>query len=141
MAKLPKTRRKTKREGGRFELKNKIRAKQAARRQNTNLIKKGGVPVRKPFESFVGQAETAESLKNGVLGMGERLGATQEQWDALQAMDPENLADWYSVNPTAFEVYWSYEDVTSHGSYYTVSENKKTDLDFFIDEYHRLFEA
>lgn len=137
--KLPKTRQKVDVGRGRFALKNAIRARQAARRRDTNLLKQGGVPRRRPFEGYLTDHETGESLKAGIIGMAVRANVRQEQMDLLEAMDPNNLADWYAVNPTAFEIYWSYEHIEDLGGYYVVGDEKKEDIDFFIEEYYRLF--
>lgn len=127
-------------EGGRSILAYKELAKRTAQGEMTKLIRGHRQRLR--------GIDDSQALHDSVTAMGETLGATTEQMEKLQSMDPRVLNDMYNSNKLTFEVYFNYEGIrevapgetsnsdTSHGSLF-VTQDKQKDLDWFIREYDR----
>ena len=79
------------------------------------------------------------ALKKGVLGMADRLGADTEQYNKMSKMDENVLAKMYESSDLTFEVFFNYEGVRKvDNSYYIISDEKRRDIDWFIQEYERV---
>ena len=79
------------------------------------------------------------ALKKGVLGMADRLGADTEQYNKMSKMDENVLAKMYESSDLTFEVFFNYEGVRKvDNSYYVISDEKRRDIDWFIQEYERV---
>lgn len=122
--------------GTRFVLSNRLKARKIAQKRNIRLSKSGVAPK---FGAVDG--ETAENIKLGIIGMADRANIVGDTREIIESMDVENLLGWYDVNPTAFDIYWSYEDVHYHSDmgWYTIGDKKRADIEWFADEYVRLF--
>jgi len=117
--------------GGRFILLDKSLAKSSAKQMITKGIKRGN------FQVVMGNDDQA--LKFSVERMGETVGADADQMDKLRKMDAEKLNALYDNNDLVFDVFFNYEGVTDHGDFKTVSQDKKSDIDFFVQQYERAY--
>ena len=77
------------------------------------------------------------ALKRSVLAMADAAGADSETYRILDSMDEGMIARMYQDNSLTFEVYFNYEGMEDRGGFRTVSEQKQTDIDFFISQYSR----
>lgn len=77
------------------------------------------------------------ALKRSVLAMADAAGVDTATYNALDAMDEGTIARMYQDNSLTFEVYFNYEGMEDRGGFRTVSEQKQTDIDFFISQYAR----
>lgn len=120
----------------RFALKNKTRARMAARGLTTKALN----DVTRTKMQMAELGETSESLKNGLLGMVTRVQPSQEVADKIAAMDPAKLADMYARNKAVFEVFFSYEGINYEPGYgYMVDVSKLEDFDLLVESYERLY--
>ena len=118
-------------QGGRAQLAYKDLTRAAAQGENTK-IQRG---IR---QAAAGIHTDGHALKEGVLAMADRLGADTGQYNTIAAMDEKVLASMYESNDLTFEVFFNYEGVrkTDHG--YIISDEKRRDIDWFINEYQRV---
>ena len=123
-------------QGGRSILAYGDLAKRVAQGEMTKLIR-GHRQVLAGIPEGVGS-----SLKNGVLKMGDTLGATDAQYAKLESMDKDVLNRMYNSNILTFEVYFNYDGIgqTKDGALF-VTKKKQKDLDWFINEYDRFVSA
>lgn len=86
------------------------------------------------------RAETAGTLKEGVVQMAERIGVGEEQMEKLERMDENKLMELYDSNRLIFDVYFSYHGIDyEYGYGYIVDEDRIDEVDMFIEQYERLF--
>ena len=70
--------------------------------------------------------------------MADRVGVTQEQYNALADMEEDVLASMFETNDLTFEVFFNYEGIQKvNNTKYIVSDEKRQDVDFFIEQYSR----
>ena len=77
------------------------------------------------------------ALKRSILAMADTAGADSETYRILDSMDEDTIARMYQDNSLSFEVYFNYEGIEDGGGYRSISEQKQTDIDFFISQYSR----
>lgn len=117
--------------GSRAQLAYKDLAKAAAAGENTK--------IQRGIRQMHAGAETdGAKLKEGMLAMLDRIGATNEQYSAIYNMDEELLAKMYNTNDLTFEVFFNYEGITKTPSGYMVSDEKRKDIDWMIDQYNKV---
>ena len=117
--------------GSRAQLAYKDLAKAAAQGENTKIIR----GIRQMYSD----AKTdGEALRDSILAMADRVGVTSEQYAKLSNMDPELLAQMYNSNDLTFEVFFNYEGINKVNGTYIVSDEKRQDVDWFINEYERV---
>ena len=103
----------------------------SAQGENTKLIR--------GIRQWASGSETdGTSLKEGVLGMAERLGASSEQYEKMMNMDKDVLASMYESSDLTFEVFFNYEGIRKTDYGYVISDEKRRDIDWFINEYERV---
>jgi hypothetical protein len=120
----------------RFALKNRTRARMAARALTTKALN----DVTRSKMQMAELGETSESLHKGLLGMVTRVQPPQEVADKIAKMDPAKLADMYARNKAVFEVFYSYEGINYVPGYgYMVDDSKLEDFDLLIESYERLY--
>lgn len=118
-------------------------AKRTAKSRMTKAIRSGGI-----FDGGrVPDYAAGEHLKEGLRGMADTSGLDNtEMFGRLENMDADVLAEMYSQDKLTFEVVFNYEGIRRTGDdskEYEVwnPEQKKSDFDFFINEYNRYAEA
>lgn len=127
--------------GGRLRqaLANPEIARKAAKAATTRMLNRragwaeyGKPPITSPGEDA--------HLKEGVIGMAERVNASAEQLQRLREMDQSKLSELYRNNRFVFEVVFSYEGIEKNpnGSL-SVDPSRLQDIDFLIQEYDRAF--
>lgn len=117
--------------GSRAQLAYKDIARAAASGENTK-IQRG---IRR---MHAGNANDGQKLKEGVVAMAKRTGATTEQLHMIEDMDENILASMYDANDLTFEVFFNYEGITLTNGAYIVSDEKRQDIDWFIKEYQKV---
>ena len=117
--------------GSRAQLAYKDLAKAAAAGENTK-IQRG---IR---QMYANANIDGGKLKEGMLAMLDRIGATTEQYTAIYNMDEDLLAKMYNTNDITFEVFFNYEGITKTSSGYMVSEEKRKDIDWMIEQYNKV---
>lgn len=118
--------------GSRAQLAYKELAKAAASGENTK-IQRG---IRR---MHMGSTQNGTNLKEGMIAMLDRIGGSTEQYNAIENMDENILAAMYDSNDITFEVFFNYEGVTRTDSgYYMVSDEKRKDIDWFIEQYNKV---
>lgn len=117
--------------GSRAQLAYPDLARASAQGENTKIM-------RGLRQLYSGASTDGSALKDGVLGMADRLGASTEQYNKIARMDKDVLSKMYDTNDLTFEVFFNYEGVTKTDSGYIISEEKKRDIDWFINEYERV---
>ena len=117
--------------GSRAQLAYKELTKAAAQGENTKIIR----GIRQMYSD----AKTdGQALHDSILGMADRVSVTTEQYNKLNNMDPEILAQMFNSNNLTFEVFFNYEGINKVNGTYIVSEEKREDVDWFIREYERI---
>ena len=117
--------------GSRAQLAYKDLAKAAAAGENTK-IQRG---IR---QMHAGAQVDGAQLKQGLLAMADRAGVSNKQYNEIKNMDDQLLAEWYNTNDLTFEVFFNYEGITkSNGAYY-VTDEKRQEIQWFIDEYNKV---
>ena len=117
--------------GSRAILAYKDLAKAAAAGENTKIMR----GIR---HMYSGTSTDGGKLKEGMIGMLDRIGATTEEYNAIMGMDEELLAKMYDSNDITFEVFFNYEGITKMNGTYFVSEEKRQDVQWFIDQYNKV---
>lgn len=117
--------------GARAILAYKDLAKAAASGENTKIMR----GIRR---MHAGNEKDGENLKSGMIAMAKRIGATTEQLNEIENMDPQILAAMYDSNDITFEVFFNYEGVTLANGAYIVSDEKRQDIDWFIQQYNKV---
>ena len=85
-----------------------------------------------------GASTDGNKLKEGMLAMLDRIGATTEQYNEVAMMDPNILASMYDSSDLTYEVFFNYEGISKVNGTYIVSQEKRKDIDWFIDQYHKV---
>ena len=117
--------------GSRAQLAYKDLAKAAAAGENTK--------IQRGIRQMYANADIdGGKLKEGMLAMLDRIGATTEQYSAIYNMDKDLLAKMYNTNDITFEVFFNYEGITKTSSGYIVSEEKRKDIDWMIEQYNKV---
>lgn len=117
--------------GSRAQLAYKDLAKAAASGENTK-IQRG---IR---QMHAGAQVDGAKLKEGMLAMLDRIGATNEQYAAIYNMDDQLLAQMYNTNDLTFEVFFNYEGIQKTPYGYMVSDEKRKDIDWMIEQYNKV---
>ena len=118
--------------GSRAQLAYKDLTKAAAAGENTK-IQRG---IR---QLASGSRTDGAALKNGMIGMLDRIGGSTEQYNRIMAMDENVLASMYDSNDMTFEVFFNYEGIQKTPSgVYMVSDEKRKDIDWFIEQYDKI---
>ena len=119
-------------QGSRAQLAYKDLTRAAAQGENTK-IQRG---IR---QAASGANTDGAALKQGLLAMADRLGANTAQYNQIASMNEQVLASMYESNDLTFEVFFNYEGVRkSDAGYYVVSDEKRRDIDWFINEYQKV---
>ena len=119
-------------QGSRAILAYKDLAKAAATGENTKIMR----GIRR---LYAGNADDGENLKEGIVAMVKRIGGDTDQLQIIENMDERILASMYDSNDITFEVFFNYEGVTKvGGDKYIVSDEKKKDIDWFIEQYNKV---
>ena len=117
--------------GARAQLAYKELAKAAARGENTKIMR----GIRHMHMS----TNDGGNLKEGMIAMVKRIGGSTEQMNAIEQMDENIIASMYDANDITFEVFFNYEGINKvNNSYYVVSDEKREDINWFIEEYNRV---
>lgn len=123
--------------GGRTALDKAKKAGEVAKGKNTNLIRYG-----LSFSRPIGSLADGQKLKKSILGMGARLNIDTARMEMLKKMDPRYLQGLYEQNDILFEVYFDYDGIKYHDAgYYTIEDDKTSQVDLLIIEYQRVFGA
>lgn len=117
--------------GSRAQLAYKDLTRAAAQGEITKIIRGS-----RSLESGIGT--DGHALKEGLLGMADRLGASSEQYNKIANMSEETLAKMYDTSDLTFEVFFNYEGVKKTDLGYVVTDEKKRDIDWFIDQYDKV---
>lgn len=117
--------------GSRAQLAYKDLTKAAASGENTKF-------QRGIRQMSSGARTDGATLKNGMLAMLDRIGATTEQYNEVAMMDENILASMYDSSDLTFEVFFNYEGITKSNGAYFVSDEKRKDIDWFIEQYHKV---
>ena len=125
-------------EGGRSILAYKELARRTAQGEMTKMIR--------GHRQVLAGIDDGAALKDSIKAMGETLGADDTQMVKLEAMDESTLSRMYNSNKLTFEVYFNYEGIretaageqanSGRGSWF-ITQDKSSDLDWFIREYER----
>ena len=117
--------------GSRAQLAYKDLAKAAAAGENTK-IQRG---IRQASAGF---KTDGKALKDGMIAMAARIGVSQEQYDRIANLDENILASMYDSNDMTFEVFFNYEGIQKTSSGYFVSDEKRKDVEWFLNEYDKV---
>lgn len=118
-------------QGSRAQLAYKELAKAAAAGENTK--------IQRGIRQMHSGAETdGAALKEGMLAMLDRVGASTEEFNAIASMDEELLAQMYNTNDITFEVFFNYEGINKVNGSYLVSDEKRQDVKWFIEQYNKV---
>ena len=117
--------------GSRAQLAYKDLTRAAAQGENTKIIR----GIRHAYSNA---GTDGGQLKEGILGMADRVGVTTEQYNKLASMDEETIAKMYDSNDLTFDVFFNYEGITKSNGTYIVTDEKRKDIDWFINEYDRV---
>ena len=117
--------------GSRAQLAYKDLTKAAAAGENTK-IQRG---IRQASAGF---KTDGKALKDGMIAMADRIGVSQEQYDRIANLDENILASMYDSNDMTFEVFFNYEGIQKTSSGYFVSDEKRKDVEWFLDEYDKV---
>ena len=117
--------------GSRAQLAYKDLAKAAAAGENTK-IQRG---IRQASAGF---KTDGAALKDGMIAMADRIGVSQEQYDRIANLDENILASMYDSNDMTFEVFFNYEGIQKQGSAYFVTDEKRKDVEWFLDQYDKV---
>ena len=126
-----KTRVKIAVQGSRAQLAYKDLTRAAAQGENTK--------IQRGIRQLASGAHTdGQALKDGMLGMLDRIGASTEQYARVNNLDPDVLAGMYESNDLTFEVFFNYEGINKVNGTYMVSDEKRKDIDWFLQEYDKV---
>ena len=117
--------------GSRAQLAYKDLTKAAAAGENTK-IQRG---IRQASAGF---KTDGAALKEGMIAMADRIGVSQEQYDRIANLDENILASMYDSNDMTFEVFFNYEGIQKQGSAYFVTDEKRKDVEWFLDQYDKV---
>ena len=117
--------------GSRAQLAYKELTKAAAAGENTK-IQRG---IR---QASSGARTDGGALKDGMLAMADRVGVTQEQYDRIANLDENILASMYDSNDMTFEVFFNYEGIQKVNGTYLVTDEKRKDIEWFLDQYDKV---
>ena len=117
--------------GSRAQLAYKELTKAAAAGENTK-IQRG---IRQASAGF---KTDGAALKEGMIAMADRIGVSQEQYDRIANLDENILASMYDSNDMTFEVFFNYEGIQKQGSAYFVTDEKRKDVEWFLDQYDKV---
>ena len=118
-------------QGSRAQLAYKDLARASAMGENTK--------IQRGIRQLASGAHTdGEALRDGMLGMLDRIGASTEQYARVKNLDPDVLASMYESNDLTFEVFFNYEGVTKKDGKYLISDEKRKDIDWFLREYDKV---
>ena len=117
--------------GSRAQLAYKDLAKAAAAGETTK-IQRG---IRQMYAST---KTDGKALKEGMLAMADRIGASTEDYNTIANMDENILASMYDANDITFEVFFNYEGVKKVNGTYYVTDEKRQDVKWFIDQYNKV---
>lgn len=117
--------------GSRAQLAYKELTKAAAAGENTK-IQRGIRQASAGFKTDGGK------LKEGMIAMADRIGVSQETYDKIANLDENILASMYDSNDMTFEVFFNYEGIQKTSSGYFVSDEKRKDVQWFLDEYDKV---
>ena len=120
-------------QGSRAQLAYKDLTRAAAQGENTK-IQRG---IR---QAAAGIHTDGHALKEGVLAMADRLGADTGQYNTIAAMDERVLASMYESNDLTFEVFFNYEGIQKmgEGKPYIVTDEKRKDVEWFLEQYDKV---
>ena len=117
--------------GSRAQLAYKDLTKAAASGENTKIMK----GIRQASAGF---RTDGKALKDGMIAMADRIGVSQETYDRIANLDENILASMYDSNDMTFEVFFNYEGIQKTSSGYFVSDEKRKDVEWFLDEYDKV---
>ena len=117
--------------GSRAQLAYKDLAKAAAAGENTK-IQRG---IRQASAGF---KTDGKALKDGMIAMADRIGVSQETYDRIANLDENILASMYDSNDMTFEVFFNYEGIQKQGSKYFVTDEKRKDVEWFLEQYDKV---
>ena len=117
--------------GSRAQLAYKELTKAAAAGENTK-IQRG---IRQAAAGF---KTDGAALKEGMIAMADRIGVDQETYDRIASLDEDILASMYESNDMTFEVFFNYEGIQKTSSGYFVTDEKRKDVLWFLDEYDKV---
>ena len=117
--------------GSRAQLAYKDLTKAAASGENTKIMK----GIRQASAGF---RTDGKALKDGMIAMADRIGVDQETYDRIANLDENILASMYDSNDMTFEVFFNYEGIQKTSSGYFVSDEKRKDVEWFLDEYDKV---
>ena len=117
--------------GSRAQLAYKDLTKAAASGENTKIMK----GIRQASAGF---KTDGKALKDGMIAMADRIGVSQETYDRIANLDENILASMYDSNDMTFEVFFNYEGIQKTSSGYFVSDEKRKDVEWFLDEYDKV---
>ena len=117
--------------GSRAQLAYKELTKAAAAGENTK-IQRG---IR---QASSGARTDGDALKKGMIAMADRVGVTQEQYDRIANLDENILASMYDSNDMTFEVFFNYEGIQKVNGTYLVTDEKRKDIEWFLDQYDKI---
>lgn len=118
-------------QGSRAILAYKDLTKAAAAGENTKIMK----GIR---QMASGAKTDGKALKDSLIAMGDRVGVSDEQYQRLASMDEEVLARMYDSNDMTFEVFFNYEGMIKSGDKYIGTDEKRKDVDWFIEQYDKV---
>ena len=117
--------------GSRAQLAYKDLTKAAASGENTKIMK----GIRQASAGF---RTDGKALKDGMIAMADRIGVDQETYDRIANLDENILASMFDSNDMTFEVFFNYEGIQKTSSGYFVSDEKRKDVEWFLDEYDKV---
>ena len=117
--------------GSRAQLAYKELTKAAASGENTK-IQRG---IRQAAAGF---KTDGAALKEGMIAMADRIGVDQETYDRIANLDENILASMYDSNDMTFEVFFNYEGIQKQGSAYFVTDEKRKDVEWFLEQYDKV---
>lgn len=117
--------------GSRAQLAYKDLTKAAAAGENTKF-------QRGIRQMSSGAKTDGSKLKEGMLAMLDRIGSSTEQYNKIAMMDDNILASMYDSSDLTFEVFFNYEGISKVNGTYIVSDEKRKDIDWFIEQYEKV---
>ena len=119
--------------GSRAQLAYKELTKAAASGENTK-IQRG---IR---QASSGSKTDGKALKDGMIAMADRIGVSPEMYDRIANLNEDVLASMWESNDMTFEVFFNYEGVhkMGEGQPYFVTQEKRDDITWFLDEYDKV---
>lgn len=117
--------------GSRAQLAYKDLTKAAAAGENTK-IQRG---IRQAAAGF---KTDGKALKDGMIAMADRIGVDQGTYDRIANLDESVLASMFESNDMTFEVFFNYEGIQKTSSGYFVSDEKRKDVEWFLEQYDKV---